>query len=585
MNENFLSLYNLLRSLWCHITFRRRFQLLLLVFLILFASVAEIFSIGSILPFLTVLMNPEKISEFKFLDFFLIFPNNKTLSLTLIFTFSVLIAGFIRVVLIWFQIRLSYSIGADISTSIFKKSIFQPFNAHLTRNSSEIISGVRVKTDNVIGSIIMPITNIFSVIVIISSILSVLFFVNSKIAISLFLGFAIIYYLVARTTKNQLAKDSRIRNYESSRVIKILQEGMGGIRDVILDGSQFVLTNLYQKSDWRLRRSEANVQILSSCPRYIIEAIGLLIIAFLAYFLSRKLNGLESALPILGTMGLGAQRLLPLLQQAYSSVTYIRGAKNSLADVVNLLNQVDYCSMHRAENKISFNKNIELLNVSFRYKSNGPLIINDMNLKIEKGTCIGIMGTSGSGKSTTLDLIMGLIYPSKGSLLVDGLVIDDLNCKGWYKNIAHVPQEVFLSDQSIAENIAFGSTKTDIDFELVDYAINKSSLRSFVDGLENGYLSDVGERGVKISGGQRQRIGIARALYKSAEIIVLDEATSALDKETENEIIETITNNDLNLTVIMVAHRRSSLRNCSKIFEIKSGKISRITTFEAMNDC
>jgi ATP-binding cassette subfamily B protein len=278
---------------------------------------------------------------------------------------------------------------------------------------------------------------------------------------------------------------------------------------------------------------------------------------------------------------LGAQRILPLLQQFYTSLTSLRGGQASLEDVLHLLNQPlpDYLSLASIK-KLTFDRQIELLGISFKYGSDQPWILSEINLRIPAGARVGIIGATGSGKSTMLDIIMGLITPTCGSLLIDGKVITLENHRGWQAHIAHVPQAIYLADSTIAENIAFGVPLEKIDHDAVRLAAQRAQLSAVVESWPQKYSTPVGERGVRLSGGQRQRIGIARALYKDADVIILDEATSALDNETESSVMTAIESLDKNLTVIIVAHRLSTLKGCNQVIEMVRGEINRVGSYQ-----
>jgi ATP-binding cassette subfamily B protein len=286
---------------------------------------------------------------------------------------------------------------------------------------------------------------------------------------------------------------------------------------------------------------------------------------------------------LLGALALGAQRLLPILQQAYSSLTLLRGGQVSLVDTLELLDQdlPDFLTQ-KISKPLAFTKKITLNQVSFRYGLQMPWVLESCTLDIEKGSRIGFIGETGCGKSTLLDIIMGLLLPTSGNIDVDGESITFKNCRAWQMHIAHVPQDIYLADSSIAENIAFGMHKSQIDIERVRVAARKAQIENLIDSWTEGYDTVVGERGVRLSGGQRQRIGIARALYKQTDIIIFDEATSALDAETEQAVMSSIESLSEDLTVLIIAHRVTTLKNCSKIVQLSDGHVSRICSYQEM---
>jgi len=571
----------LLRRLWFHINPRRRIQFGFLLLLMILASFAEVISIGAVLPFLGVLTAPELVFEHHLVQPLIELlnytePKQLLLPLTMVFAIAVLLSGSMRLTLLWTQTRLGYAIGSDISISIYQRTLYQPYAVHVARNSSEVIAGISGKAKSVVAYTIMPTLIIISSTLMLLSILIALVAIDPIVALTAFAGFSAIYALVILVTKKQLARDSQLISSEQNQVIKALQEGLGGIRDVLIDGTQATYCKIYRNADQQLRHAQANIQIIGNSPRYVIEALGMVLIATLAFFLADRTAGINSAIPVLGALALGAQRMLPVLQQAYSSWTAMRAGKVSLTDVLDLLEQpLPFHANEPLPSPMPFNHHITLNKLSFSYASQSPWVLQELELTLPKGGRIGFMGTTGSGKSTLLDIIMGLLHPTVGTLAIDGEIITQENHRAWQAHIAHVPQAIFLTDTSIAENIAFGVPPEEIDNERMRQAAQKAHISKTIESWEKQYNTLVGERGVRLSGGQRQRIGIARALYKQADVIVFDEATSALDNDTELAVMQAIESLGDDLTIIIVAHRLTTLKNCNQVIEIEEGKIKQ----------
>jgi ATP-binding cassette subfamily B protein len=401
-----------------------------------------------------------------------------------------------------------------------------------------------------------------------------LIFLNPVVALTSTLGFMAVYLGVILVTKNKLLNNSLTITKESTQIIKAVQEGLGGIREVLLDGNQIPYWSLYQKSNVPLRNMQASTAFIGSCPRYVIESISMLILALIAYyFASKSEQGILEIMPFLGVLAIGAQRLLPMLQQIYSSITSVNGARYNLLSILNLLEQPvpDRLAINNLKQlNIYFQEEISMVNVSYRYANKSPWVLKNLNLSIYKGDRVGLIGPSGGGKSTLIDIVMGLLEPNVGEIIVDGKVLTSENIIAWQKLIAHVPQVIFLSDSTVAENIAFGVPMNEINYSLVYECAHRAQLAESIQSWEKGYDTIVGERGVKLSGGQRQRIGIARAFYKQASVIIFDEATSALDGDTEKAIMKTIDNIGSNITIIIIAHRITTLKNCNRIIEISN---------------
>lgn len=576
----------LLSRLWRHISPRRRGQFGVLLVLMLLASFAEILSIGAVLPFLGVLTAPERVFEHSAAQpiiqaLGLTMPEQLLLPLTIVFAVAAVIAGAMRLLLLWASTRLSFATGADLSISIYRRTLYQPYAVHCSRNSSEVINGITGKANGVIYSVIVPALTLISSGVMLIAILIALLAVEPVIALAAFGGFGLIYALIIRLTRKQLLADSQRIARESSLVIKSLQEGLGGIRDVLIDGSQATYCQFYRNADLSLRRAQGNSLFISASPRYGMEALGMMLIAVLAYSLAQQVDGIAKAIPILGALALGAQRLLPVLQQAYGSWTQINGGQASLQDTLELLDQSlpDYADQPAAQ-RLLFKHNINLKQLSFRYSPQTPYVLNNLNLTIAKGSRVGFIGTTGSGKSTLLDIVMGLLQPTEGALEIDGQPVMPSNNRAWQAHIAHVPQAIFLADSSIEENIAFGVPIDQIDPQRVRQAAQQAQIADSIESWPKQYQTFIGERGIRLSGGQRQRIGIARALYKQADVIIFDEATSALDNETEAAVMQAIEGLSKDLIVLIIAHRLTTLKICAQIVELGDGCIKRVGTYQ-----
>ena len=586
-----LTLTQTLQRLWGHINPRRRMQVRVLFLLMIAASFAEVLSIGAVVPFLAALTAPERIFDHPMAQSFIIAlnltePGQLLLPLTIAFAVAALGSGVMRLLLLWLQTRLGYAMGADLSFEIYNRTLHQPYAVHAARNSSEVIAGIANKANVVVGDTILPVASIVSSMLMMIFILLALLTVEPLVAGSAFMGFGGIYLVVMLTTKRVLARDSHRINYETTRVIKALQEGLGGIRDVLIDGTQATYCKIFRNADQPLRRASANVSVIAGSPRYGIEALGMILISVLAYWLATQPNGFADAIPVLGAMALGAQRLLPVLQLNYASWSKIRGGQATSNEVLDLLDQP--LPAHVAglsQPLMPFQHSITLSDLTFRYAENSPWVLqHGFSLNILKGSRVGFIGVTGSGKSTLLDIIMGLLQPTSGRLSIDGTSVTEYNFRGWQGHIAHVPQAIFLADTSIAENIAFGVPAEEVDHARVRLAAEKAHISQAIESWSEHYNTIVGEQGVRLSGGQRQRIGIARALYKEADVIVFDEATSALDNDTERAVMESIENLGDELTVIIVAHRLTTLKNCTHIVELEDGKIKRLGSYADIVD-
>jgi ABC-type multidrug transport system fused ATPase/permease subunit len=577
-----------LNRLWFHISQSRRRQLLVLLILTIIASFFEFLSLGAVLPFLSILSEPESIGNLKFgnLSFSVLSglsSRDSLLVLTIAFSFAALISALMRFLLFKMQTNISFGIGSDFSLNMYKKTLNQPYSYHIEKNSSELMSGILTKAKSIVGGTLIPLLSIFSGGILVLALMSTLVFFEPLLTTALVVGILTIYIVILKIIRKKINKYSATINQSHSQLVKTINEGLGNIRDVIIDGAQEQFSEHYKEIDRKLRSSMGNLQIASVSPRFGIEALGIVLISFLAYFFSSSgFLDAKNLIPSLGLIAFGSQKILPMLQQIYSSYVILQGNTYSLADCLEVLD-LEFEDRLELSNqyKMPFNKSIIFENVSFSYPSaRAKTVLNEINFSIPKGSRVGVIGLTGGGKSTLLDIIMGLLLPTHGRIMIDGIEITKVNQRSWRKLITHVPQSVFLADSSVAENIAFGVLKSDIDMQRVIQAAKKSKLHEEIQLMDGGYDAVVGERGVKLSGGQIQRIGIARALYREHPVIVLDEATSALDEVTESFIMESFKKLGSSVTILIVAHRLTTLKFCDFILEIDGGKAVNVGTFE-----
>ena len=578
----------LLLRLWSVIAPPRRSQLLALLAFTLFASVAEVFSLATVIPFLGVLTAPEKIFSSAYAQPLISLlrptqPKDLLGPITLIFCGATLFAAVVRMINIWLRTHLTFAVGADLSNEIYRRTLYQPYSIHLSRNSSVVIDGISIKVNNVIFGVLTPLLLIASNSLMLVSILAAILFYQPIIALLSFTGFGLIYGTIFQFTRARLRSNSRQIATNSTTLIKTLQEGLGGIRDVLLDRTQEVYCAEYRRADSKLRSRQADNSVTGEVPRFAIEALGICLIALLALNLSKGAEGFGTALPLLGGLAIAAQRLLPMFQQVYHSLTSLTGSEQTLMDALALIEQpLPLVLTQPGTESVPMRDSIILKGVGFKYSGHGPWVLRDLNLRIARGGRVGFVGTTGSGKSTLLDILIGLLSPTEGQLTVDGQLITPANSQCWQQRIAHVPQAIYLSDTSVAENIAFGVPLEHIDMGRVRQAAEKAQMADTIDNWTLGYQTLVGERGVRLSGGQRQRIGIARALYKKADVLVFDEATSALDNKTERAVMCAIEALGRDQTILIVAHRITTLNQCDLIVELAQGRVSRIGTFESV---
>ena len=580
----------MLIRLWNHLSKRRQKQLVILQICAVIVSFFEMASLGAVIPFLSVLAEPENVFQMQYMQSFIHYfqitqASQLVLPITIIFIMLTIFSAIVRFIFLYALIRLSQQAGADLSINIYRHTLFQDYAIHVSRNSSEVINGIITKTTTVTKGVIAPVLNFISTLVTIAGIIIVLIAVNISVTLTAFMGFGSLYLIVMYFTRRNLSGNSQRIAYKSDLMVKSLQEGLEGIREVLLNNNQQFYVEIYKNSDLQMRRATWRNEMIFSGPRFLMEAIGIGMVALIAYLATLQLGGINQFLPILGAFVLGAQKLLPAIQKAYSSYSRVKGSAYSLRDVIELLDQPIQNELKLSTpSAIPFTKSIELKNLSFRYTKDSPWVLKDLNLTISKGSVIGIIGTTGCGKSTLLDIIMGLLPATTGELVVDKTVLDIKNKRAWQTLISSVPQDIYLCDGTIEENIAFGIPYENINHLQVKKAAEQAQISKIIESWDEGYKTIVGERGIRLSGGQRQRIGIARAFYRQSDILILDEATSALDDETELSVMNAIDDIDNGLTVIIIAHRLTTLKNCDMIIRLGSNHQTEIMSYAEIMD-
>lgn len=563
--------------IWRQLRPKRKQQFFLLIVLMVIGSFAEIVSIGSVVPLLGVLMVPDKIFAYPLVRevataLNLATPHEMVLPIVLAFIALAIGSAAVRLMMIYATTRYSFALGGDIGVEMYRRTLYQPYIRLVSRNSSELIDSITAKAWAMIGNILMPILNLISSALLVFGVVLALIVINPILTVSVGVFIGGLYFFIIFLTRRALQRNGETIARNSTKLIRALQEGLGGIRDVLIDNTQEAHTLIFQRIDHPLRVAHGRNLFISASPRYIVETVGIIAIAVGAYFAGRQAGGVGGAIPTLGALALGAQRLLPILQQAYASFASIRGTSAAAHDVLNVLEQPLPEDRAAIVEPIEFEREISLRDMTFSYDAGEP-VLSGANLSLKKGKRYGFVGTTGSGKSTLLDVLMGLLEPTSGTLAIDGRPITLENRRRWQRRVAHVPQAIFLSDASVAENIAFGVASEEIDMVRVEQAARMAQIADTIETLPMKYRTMVGERGTRLSGGQRQRIGIARALYKQADVLIFDEATSALDTETEAAVMRSINSLSGDRTILIVAHRVSTLANCDEIFEVAGGKI------------
>ena len=577
---------HVMRRLWAQLKSRRKRQLFLVLGMMLLGAVAEVVSIGALLPFLAVIADPDRIARIPGVEAVLAAlgittPQTLLVSLTIAFAGASLVSGAVRVALSWVSNTYVFALGHDLGTALYKRVLYQPYRWHVERNSSDVLAGIQ-KVQTVTNGMLLPLMQAVTAGLIGLCIAAALVSVSPVISAIAFAAFALLYVGVSYFSRRTLRANSKVIARANSQRVQAIQEGLGGIRDVLLDGSQMVFLKRFSHVDHEFREAQATSNLIGTAPRFMIEAAGMVLIAVLALWLTRGQGQFGAALPVLGALALGAQRLLPLMQLVFNGWTRVATNVHVLEDVLAMLETpMPGAWTQDGTLTLAFERDIAFRHVTFGYTPGEPPILRDVDMVITKGSRVGIVGKTGAGKSTLVDLLMGLLEPTEGGIEIDGRRLDGSTRRAWQQQIAHVPQAIFLADATIAENIAFGVDPKSIDLQRLREAARRAELSDFIEALPGTYETMVGERGVRLSGGQRQRIGIARALYKQARVLVFDEATSALDNATEAAVMQSIERLDRQLTVFIIAHRLSTLNSCDELIHLELGTIRREKLREA----
>ena len=538
-------------------------------------AVVELITIGAVLPFLALLADPHRGADLPGFGLFAAVFGGDTqgsllLRATILLVVAIMLAAVSRLLILRLTQRFVFMLGHDVGIEIFKRMLRQPYKDHVGRNSSEFLAGID-KVQTLIVSVLLPLMNGLVAAVIAMAIILLLTLLAPGAAAAAAAAVTLIYLVVTFATRDRLRSNSALIAETATARMKAVQEGFGGLRDILLDQSQEVFEARFRDLDRAYRRAQASNAFVSAAPRYAVEAAGIVVFGLVAVQMSGQPGGIVAAIPVLGAFALGAQRLLPLVQTAYLGWSQLSGHRAIVRDLVALM-QAPVVPTLRVVEPVPFEREIAFDRVSLRYPG-GDYAIRDVTLRISKGERLGVVGRTGSGKSSFLDLFMGLLEPTAGEIRIDGHRLHGQRCANWQAQIAHVPQSIYLADASISANIAFGRPGAEIDMERVRDAARQAQLEEFIAESPLGFATVVGDRGVRLSGGQRQRIAIARAFYKEANVLILDEATAQLDRTTEASLVEAVAAIGRHITILVVAHRDSALVGCDRIIRFEAGRL------------
>jgi len=592
MIKQILQIFNLLER-------KQQKKIIYLQILILLTACMEVVSLFAVAPFISILSNFDLVYKDGYISYIYNYfdfqsPKNFLFFFGLFFLSILLISNIIHMFTIWKVSTNSIKMGTTLGNRLFSFYLNQDWLFHVKSNSAQLINKIAQESDRITLGIIQPAMLINAKVVVSFFLIVAMIIYNPLVALIVGIILGISYLLIFSYVKNTVLKNGKIVSQTQESRYKLMSEGFGGVKEVLISSRQSFFSNNFENSSNHWADAVGKNQAIGQLPRYIVELIAFsIIVSFVVYLTSKgNENNFNTIFPVLSIYALGGIKLLPAFQAIFSYLTAIKANIHAYENIKeNLIEAKKQDVKHpiinsfTKEKEIKFNNQLKFKNVNFKYlndkqKNNFNLI--DLNFSIKKKQTIGFVGRSGSGKSTIIDLIAGLILPDSGEILIDDQKLEESNKIFWQKNISLVSQTIYLADTSIRENIAFGIPLSEIDNEKIRSTIEMSQLTDFISQLPNGVDTVIGERGVQLSGGQRQRIGIARSLYSDSKLIIFDEATSSLDGLTEDAVIKSINNIQNIKTVVIVAHRLASVKNCHVIYFIDKGKIVDSGTFDEL---
>jgi len=564
-----------------------------LLIMIILMALLDVIGVASILPFMAVLTNPSIIETnlilnamFQFSKIFGVENSRQFLFALGILVFLMLVSSLtFKALTTYVQVRFVLMREYSIGRRLVEGYLHQPYSWFLNHHSADLGKTILSEVGQVIGLGLSQMMELIAKGIVAIALITLLIIINPKLALIVGLSLAGMYLLIFYFIRGYLKRIGSKRLKNNKLRFTTVSEAFGAAKEVKVGGLEQTYIKSFSDSAKIFAQSQASSQIVSQLPRFILEAIGFGGILLIILYMMSQTGNFNTALPIISLYVFTGYRLMPALQQIYSSFTQLTFVGPSLDKLTSDIKNLKPFNENQDKGVLSLNKAITLKNIHYEYPNASRTALKNINLSILAKSTVGIVGATGSGKTTTVDIILGLLEPQKGTLEVDGKVVTQHNSRSWQRSIGYVPQHIYLSDDTIAANIAFGVEPQDIDLAAVEKSAKIANLHNFlIDELPEQYQTTVGERGVRLSGGQRQRIGIARALYYNPNILILDEATSALDSQTEKVVMEALNNLKKKITIIIIAHRLATIKECDKIFLLEKGQIKNEGTFEELKN-
>jgi ATP-binding cassette, subfamily B, bacterial PglK len=584
-------MFKIIKQLFLLLTPLQRRNFYYLQCLVIVMAIMEIVGVASIIPFMALIGDVSQLQEDSiFGNLFLASGITSEFKFVLIVGLIVLImliiASLTSIFTIWRLTKFSHNTGAELADRLYSHYLTQDWLFHASGNSSNLTKKIATETPRTTQGVIVQLMQMNAKVVLALFVTITIFIYDPKVAISGFLIFSSAYLIIFSLVQKRLQNNGKNISEVYQERFTLMNEGFGGIKDILLLGRDSDFIKRFKHSGQRMAYGLSNNAALAQAPRYLIELVAFGSIILLVIYLFISHNGdLGAILPSISVYAIASIKILPAFQQIYSSIADIRANFAAFESIhKDLVDSSEALSLKakKYETIPAPKQQILIENVTFKYEAKDKPVLNGLHMDIPINSTVGIVGPSGSGKSTLIDILLGLIQPHEGHLKIDNIIIDNKNRRSWQNRIGFVAQSIFLSDRTFAENVAFGISKDQINFDRVKKALEMAHLDDLVDSLENGINTNVGERGVQLSGGQRQRIGIARALYHEADVLIFDEATSSLDGITEQMIMEAINKFSGQKTIILIAHRLKTVKDCDKLFFINNGQVTDSGTYDEL---
>lgn len=575
------------------LTRRERWQMILILMFMLPNALMQVAGVASVMPFIAVLAQPDLVESNVLLS-----SLYAALGKPAMREFLTLLAGAALVLLVlsnglaaittWLILRFSYMRVHTLSRKLLEIYLGNDYTFFLLRNPSDLTKNIINEVNHLVTGFLMPLLQLVANAFVVTAILLMLVFTDPMLALTVGIILSSAYGLIYITLRKRLRTLGHNRMRANARRFKTTHEAFGAIKDLKVSGRENYYLSAYSDASYLFADNQSTHQVMAQLPRYALESLAFGIVLIIALYLTTNQQTTQGALPIIALYAMAGYRLMPALQKIFDNAATLRFSapvveriKDEMSTPKSHVKPKHQPVSDTSDSPLTLREALDIQNLTYRYQGMSTPVLDDINITIKARTTVAFIGESGAGKSTLVDIILGLLKPEKGAILIDGVTLDQTNISAWRKDLGYVPQSIYLADDTLRRNIALGIPDREIDDEAVIAAAKAAAIHDFiVSELPDGYNTVAGDRGIRLSGGQRQRIGIARALYNNPDLLILDEATSALDGSTEAAVMDAIDRLSGQKTIIMIAHRLSTVKNCDQLYYLKNGKLVANGTYD-----